>query len=129
MQSRLEVVDNSGAKEVCVIKVLGGSKRKIATVGDVVVVSVKRAIPQSKVKAGDVCYAVIVAMRSPNQRKDGTFIRFDYNAAVLVNKKGQKYDDLIGTRVLKAIDRKLLMMQSAYPDLLKKICSMAVEVL
>ena len=85
VQTRMKVADNSGAKEVQCIKVLGGSKRRVASVGDIVVVSVKSAMPTSKVKKGEVAKAVIVRTKKSIRRKDGTYIRFDDNAAVLVN--------------------------------------------
>ncbi|MCK5574194.1 MAG: 50S ribosomal protein L14, partial [Sphingomonadales bacterium] len=89
MQSNLDVADNSGAKRVQCIKVLGGSKRKTAGVGDVIVVSIKEAIPRGKVKKGDVHRAVIVRTAKEIRRADGTTIRFDKNAAVLVNKQDE----------------------------------------
>lgn len=89
MQSNLEVADNSGARRVQCIKVLGGSGRKTAGVGDVIVVSIKEAIPRGKVKKGDVHRAVIVRTRKEVRRNDGTCIRFDRNAAVLVNKSNE----------------------------------------
>jgi large subunit ribosomal protein L14 len=102
-ESRLDVADNSGAKEVQCIKVLGGSKRKFASVGDVIVVSVKSAIPNGKVKKGDVHKAVIVRTAYPVRREDGTAVRFDKNAAVLLNKQG----DPIGTRIFGPVTREL----------------------
>jgi large subunit ribosomal protein L14 len=88
-ESNLEVADNSGAKRVQCIKVLGGSKRKYASVGDVIVVSVKDAIPRGRVKKGDVMQAVVVRTSKDINRKDVTTIRFDSNAAVLINKQGE----------------------------------------
>ena len=85
MQTKLDVADNSGAKQVQCIKVLGGSKRRTASVGDIIVVSVKEAIPRGKVKKGEVLKAVIVRTKKEIRRNDGTAIRFDSNAAVLVN--------------------------------------------
>ncbi len=102
-ESRLDVADNSGAKEVLCIKVLGGSKRKFASVGDVIVVSVKSAIPNGKVKKGDVHKAVIVRTAYPVRREDGTAVRFDKNAAVLLNKQGEP----IGTRIFGPVTREL----------------------
>lgn len=102
-QSNLDVADNSGAKRVECIKVLGGSKRKYAGIGDVIVVSVKEAIPNGKVKKGDVCRAVIVRTRKTVTRDDGTYIRFDENAAVLLNKQGEP----IGNRVFGPVAREL----------------------
>jgi large subunit ribosomal protein L14 len=102
-ESRLDVADNSGAREVMCIKVLGGSKRKFASVGDVIVVSVKDAIPNGKVKKGDVHKAVIVRTAQPVRREDGSAIRFDGNAAVLLNKQGEP----IGTRIFGPVTREL----------------------
>lgn len=119
MQSNLEVADNSGAKRVQCIKVLGGSKRKTATVGDVIVVSIKEAIPRGKVKKGDVHRAVIVRTAKEIRRADGTTIRFDSNAAVLVNKQ----DEPIGTRIFGPVVRELRAKQHM------KIISLAPEVL
>lgn len=102
-ESRLDVADNSGAREVMCIKVLGGSKRKFASVGDVIVVSVKDAIPNGKVKKGEVHKAVIVRTAQPVRRDDGSAIRFDGNAAVLLNKQGEP----IGTRIFGPVTREL----------------------
>src|SRR5947199_9397425 len=95
MQSILDVADNSGAKKVMCIKVLGGSKRKYASVGDVIVVSIREAIPNAKVKKGDVAKAVIVRTKKEIRRMDGSYIRFDGNSAVLINKDNEP----IGTRI------------------------------
>ncbi len=103
MQSRLEVADNSGAKKVQCIKVLGGSKRKYAGIGDLIVVSVKEAMPNGKVKKGEVLTAVVVRTKKEVRRTDGSYIRFDENAAVLLNKQGQ----LIGNRVFGPVAREL----------------------
>ena len=103
MQSNLEVADNSGAKRVQCIKVLGGSKRKFAGVGDVIVVSIKEAQPRGKVKKGDVHRAVIVRTAKDIHRADGSTIRFDGNAAVLVNKN----EEPIGTRIFGPVVREL----------------------
>ena len=103
MQSNMDVADNSGARRVQCIKVLGGSKRRTAGVGDIVVVSVKEAIPRGRVKKGDVQRAVIVRTRYDIQRPDGTVIRFDKNAAVLINKN----NDPIGTRIFGPVTREL----------------------
>ena len=103
MQSRLAVADNSGARSVQCIKVLGGSKRTSAGIGDVIVVSVKEASPGAKVKKGDVHQAVIVRTKFAVGREDGTYIRFDENAAVLLNKQGQP----IGNRVFGPVAREL----------------------
>ena len=102
-QSILKVADNTGAKEIMCIKVLGGSKRKFAGLGDIIVASVKKADPDGKVKKGDVVKAVVVRMQYAAQREDGTIIKFDENAAVIVNnEKAPK-----GTRVFGPIAREL----------------------
>jgi len=103
MESNLEVADNSGARRVQCIKVLGGSKRKYASIGDVIVVSVKDAIPRGRVKKGDVHKAVIVRTAKEIKRSDGTAIRFDRNAAVLISDEGEP----IGTRVFGPVAREL----------------------
>jgi large subunit ribosomal protein L14 len=103
MQTRLEVADNSGARNVQCIKVLGGSKRRFATVGDVIVVSVKEAIPRGRVKKGDVHRAVVVRTAKEIRRPDGSSIRFDRNAAVLINAAGEP----IGTRIFGPVTREL----------------------
>ena len=102
-ETRLKVADNSGAREVLRFKVLGGSKRRYASLGDVVVVTVKNAIPDGTVKKGQVSRAVIVRTRKEVRRKDGSYIRFDDNAAVLLNSAGEPR----GTRVLGPIAREL----------------------
>ena len=119
MQTNLEVADNSGAKRVQCIKVLGGSKRRYATVGDIIVVSVKEAIPRGRVKKGDVRKAVVVRISKDIKRKDGSVIRFDRNAAVLVNNNGEP----IGTRVFGPVPRELRAKNQV------KIANMAPEVL
>ena len=119
MQSNLDVADNSGAKRVQCIKVLGGSKRRTASVGDVIVVSVKEAQPRTKVKKGDVHRAVIVRTAKEVHRADGTSIRFDRNAAVLLNNNQQP----IGTRIFGPVTRELRSEQ------FMKIVSLAPEVL
>lgn len=119
MQSVLSVADNSGAKKVQCFKVVGGSKRKYAGIGDVIVVSVKDAIPNSKVKKGDVQHAVIVRTAKEIARKDGSYIRFDENAAVLID--AQK--NPIGTRIFGPVAREL--RGKGY----LKIISLAPEVL
>ena len=119
MQSNLEVADNSGARRVQCIKVLGGSGRKVANVGDVVVVSVKEAIPRGKVKKGDVHRAVIVRTAKEIRRADGSVIRFDRNAAVLLTKQ----DEPIGTRIFGPVTRELRGRK------FMKIISLAPEVL
>jgi len=103
MQTNLDVADNSGARRVQCIKVLGGSKRKVAGVGDVIVVSVKEAIPRGGVKKGEVMRAVIVRTAKEVRRGDGTAIRFDRNAAVLINKSNEP----IGTRIFGPVTREL----------------------
>ena len=118
-ESRLKVADNSGARQVQCIKVLGGSKRMHATVGDVIVVSIKDALPKGRVKKGDVCKAVIVRTASDIRRKDGSVIRFDSNAAVLINKDGEP----IGTRIFGPVTRELRAKK------FMKIISLAPEVL
>lgn len=119
MQTRLDVADNSGAKSVQCIKVLGGSKKTIAGIGEVIVVSVKEAIPRGKVKKGDVLRAVIVRTSSPIRRPDGSFIKFDHNAAVIINKQGEP----IGTRIFGPVTRELRAKNYM------KIISLAPEVL
>lgn len=119
MQTNLEVADNSGARRVQCIKVLGGSKRKVASVGDVIVVSVKEAIPRGPVKKGDVHRAVIVRTAKEIRRNDGSAIRFDRNAAVLINKQGEP----IGTRIFGPVTRELRAKR------FMKIISLAPEVL
>ncbi len=103
MQSRMKVADNSGAKEVMCIKVLGGSKRRYAGIGDVIKVSIKEALPNSKVKKGDVYDAVVVRTRKGVRRRDGSTIRFDSNAAVLLNANLQP----VGTRIFGPVTREL----------------------
>ncbi|RME20140.1 MAG: 50S ribosomal protein L14 [Deltaproteobacteria bacterium] len=103
MQSVLDVADNSGAKKLQCIKVLGGSKRKYASVGDIIVVSVKEAMPNGKVKKGQVARAVIVRTAKELRRPDGSYIRFDNNSAVLVNSEGEP----IGTRIFGPVAREL----------------------
>ncbi len=119
MNTTMTVADNSGAKFVQCIKVLGGSKRKVATVGDVVIVSIKEAIPRGKVKKGDVARALIVRTKKEIRRPDGSAIRFDSNAAVLVNKDGEP----IGTRIFGPVTRELRAKK------FMKIISLAPEVL
>ena len=119
VESNLEVADNSGARRVQCIKVLGGSKRKYASVGDVIVVSVKEAIPRGRVKKGDVHRAVIVRTAKEVRRIDGTAIRFDRNAAVLINKQNEP----IGTRIFGPVVRELRGKK------FMKIISLAPEVL
>lgn len=119
MQSNLDVADNSGARRVSCIKVLGGSKRRFANIGDVIVVSIKEAIPRGKVKKGDVHQAVIVRTAKGLKRDNGEQIRFDGNAVVLINKQGEP----IGTRIFGPVTREL--RGKGY----MKIISLASEVL
>ena len=118
-QTILDVADNSGAKKVQCIKVLGGSRRRFASVGDVIVVSVKEAIPQSKVKKGEVARAVIVRTAREVKRPDGSYIRFDGNSAVLINKDLEP----VGTRIFGPVARELRNRK------FMKIVSLAPEVL
>ena len=103
MQTNLDVADNSGARRVMCIKVLGGSKRKYAGVGDIIVVSVKEAIPRGRVKKGDVMKAVVVRTAKDIRRPDGSVIRFDKNAAVLINNQKEP----VGTRIFGPVPREL----------------------
>ena len=119
MQTTLDVADNSGARKVQCIKVLGGSKRRYASVGDVIVVSVKEASPTGKVKKGEVSKAVVVRTSKEIRRADGTYIRFDANAAVLLDDKNEP----IGTRVFGPVARELRALQYS------KIVALAPEVL
>jgi len=118
-ESELEVADNSGARRVQCIRVLGGSHRRWASVGDVIVVSIKEAIPRGRVKKGDVHKAVVVRTAKEIRRSDGTAIRFDRNAAVLINAEGEP----IGTRIFGPVTRELRAKQYM------KIVSLAPEVL
>lgn len=117
-ESKLAVADNSGAKEVLVIRVLGGTKRRYASIGDKVVVTVKSAIPSGEVKKGTVSKAVVVRTRKEVRRKDGSYIRFDDNAVVLLN----NLDEMRGTRIFGPVARELR-------DHYMKIVSLAPEVL
>ena len=119
MQTNLDVADNSGARRVMCIKVLGGSMRRTATIGDVIVVSVKEAIPKGRVKKGQVMKAVIVRTSFPVRRPDGSVIRFDSNAAVLINNQREP----IGTRIFGPVPRELRAKRFL------KIISLAPEVL
>lgn len=119
MNTRLEVADNSGAKKVQCIKVLGGSRRRYASVGDVIVVSVKMALPNANVKKGDVARAVIVRCVKEKRRKDGSYIKFDTNAAVLISPQNEP----IGTRIFGPVARELRAKG------FMKIISLAPEVL
>ncbi len=119
MQSRLASADNSGARELMCIKVLGGSKRRYANIGDVIKVTVKDAIPRGKVKKGEVYNAVVVRTRKGVRRRDGSLIRFDGNAAVMLNNKLEP----IGTRIFGPVTRELRS------ERFMKIVSLAPEVL
>ncbi len=119
MTTVLDAADNSGAKKLFCIKVLGGSKRKYASLGDVIVVSVKEAIPNAKVKKGDVMKAVVVRSTKEVGRPDGSYIKFDSNAAVLINKEREP----IGTRIFGPVARELRAAK------FMKIVSLAPEVL
>ena len=119
MQTNLDVADNSGARRVMCIKVLGGSKRKYASIGDTVVVSVKEAIPRGRVRKGDMHRAVVVRTAKEIRRPDGTAIRFDRNAAVLISNQGEP----IGTRIFGPVTRELRTMNHT------RILSLAPEVL
>jgi large subunit ribosomal protein L14 len=119
MQTNLDVADNSGARRVMCIKVLGGSKRKYAGVGDIIVVSIKEAIPRGRVKKGDVMKAVVVRTAKDIKRADGSVIRFDTNAAVLINAQSEP----VGTRIFGPVPRELRAKNQM------KIISLAPEVL
>ncbi|HOO39864.1 MAG TPA: 50S ribosomal protein L14 [Syntrophales bacterium] len=119
MQTILTVADNSGAKRVACIKVLGGSKRRYASIGDVIVVSVKEALPNSKVKKGDVMKAVIVRTAKEVKRPDGSYLKFDENSAVLITNQMEP----VGTRIFGPVARELRAKQ------FMKIISLAPEVL
>jgi large subunit ribosomal protein L14 len=115
----LDVADNSGAKKIMCIRVLGGTKRKYASLGDIIVVSVKEAIPNAKVKKGEVAKAVIVRTKKEVSRQDGSYIRFDTNSAVLVDKDNEP----VGTRIFGPVARELRAKR------FMKIISLAPEVL
>jgi len=119
MRTILNAADNSGAKKVSCIGVLGGSRKRTATVGDVIVVSVKEAIPNAKVKKGDVMKAVVVRTKKEVRRNDGTYLKFDDNSAVLINNQMEP----VGTRIFGPVARELRAKQ------FMKIISMAPEVL
>ena len=119
MESVLDVADNSGAKRVKCIKVLGGSKRKYAGIGDIIAVSVKDAAPNGKVKKGQIARAVIVRTKKEVRRPDGSYIRFDTNSAVLINKENEP----VGSRIFGPVARELRAKQ------FMKIVSLAPEVL
>lgn len=118
-QSHLKVADNSGAKEVMCIKVLGGSKRRYAGIGDIIVVSIKEAMPNSKVKKGDVAKAVVVRTKHKIRRPDGSYLKFDENSAVLINNAKEP----VGTRIFGPVARELRAKRFI------KIISLAPEVL
>ncbi len=122
MQTELEVADNSGARIVECIKVLGGSKKRYAKVGDVIVVAVKSVTPNTKIKKGDVCRAVVVRTKKGSRRPDGSLVKFDDNAVVLIDKKMV----MIGTRVFGPVAREL---RNYAGDMLMKIISLAPEVI
>jgi len=117
--SKLNVADNTGAKKVMCIRVLGGSKRKYAGIGDIIMVSVKQALPNAAIKKGDMSKAVIVRTKKERRRKDGSYIRFDENAAVLINEVGEPK----GTRIFGPVARELREKH------FMKIVSLAPEVL
>ena len=119
VQTQMTVADNSGAKKVSCIRVLGGTRRRYARVGDIIIVAVKEAIPHSKVKKGDVMRAVVVRTVKETRRADGSYIRFDDNSAVLINPQG----DPIGTRIFGPVARELRAKR------FMKIISLAPEVL
>ncbi len=119
MTTVLDVADNSGAKKVFCIKVLGGTRRRYATIGDVIIVSIREAIPGAKVKKGEVARAVIVRTKRELARPDGSFIKFDGNSAVLINKENEP----IGTRIFGPVARELRAKR------FMKIISLAPEVL
>tara|TARA_S200000501_G_scaffold311821_1_gene302593 strand:+ start:2232 stop:2600 length:369 start_codon:yes stop_codon:yes gene_type:complete len=118
-ETRLKIADNTGAKEVLCFKVLGGSKRKYASIGDQIVITVKKALPDSMVKKGDVCRAVVVRTKKEINRRDGSCIRFDENAAVILDGQGEPR----GTRIFGPVAREL--RESGY----MRIISMAPEVI
>nr|MBP7323216.1 50S ribosomal protein L14 [Deltaproteobacteria bacterium] len=118
-QTRLTVADNTGAKRLMCIKVLGGTRRRYASLGDIIIVSVREAIPNSKVKKGDVARAVVVRTRKEVRRKDGSYIRFDDNSAVLITSQNEP----IGTRIFGPVARELRAKK------FMKIVSLAPEVL
>jgi len=119
MQSILNVADNSGARKLFTIKILGGSRKRYASLGDIVTVSVREAIPNARVKKGDVVKAVVVRTKKEVRRPDGTYIKFDDNSAVLINAQG----DPIGTRIFGPVARELRAKR------FMKIISLAPEVL
>jgi large subunit ribosomal protein L14 len=118
-ETKLQVADNSGAKKLYCIRVLGGSRRRYARIGDIIIVAVKEAIPHAKVKKGDVMRAVVVRTRKELRRPDGSYIKFDDNSAVLINQHGEP----IGTRIFGPVARELRAKKFV------KIISLAPEVL
>ncbi len=118
-ETKLQVADNSGAKKLYCIRVLGGSGRRYASIGDTIIVSIKEAIPNAKVKKGDVMRAVVVRTKKGFRRQDGSYIRFDDNSAVLINQQGEP----IGTRIFGPVARELRAKR------FMKIISLAPEVL
>lgn len=119
-QSRIKIIDNTGAKEIMCIRVLGGYKKRYARIGDIITATIKKAIPHTMVKKGDIVHAVIVRTRKETRRSDGTYIRFDDNAAVIIDKKTKEPK---GSRIFSAVAREL--REKGYV----KIVSMAPEVL
>lgn len=119
VQTKLDVADNSGAKQVECVKVLGGSRRRYASIGDEIIVAVQEALPNSQVKQGDVQRAVVVRTRKEVPRDDGTYVRFDDNAAVLIDEEGQP----VGTRIFGPVARELRTNNYM------RIISLAAEVL
>tara|TARA_B100002003_G_C13884549_1_gene431615 strand:+ start:113 stop:481 length:369 start_codon:yes stop_codon:yes gene_type:complete len=119
MQTNLDVADNSGARRIQCIKILGGSKRRFASIGDIIIVSIKDAIPRGKIKKGEVLKAVVVRTKKDYKRKDGTTIRFDKNAAVMLDKQ----EEPIATRIFGPVTRELRTKK------FMKIISLAPEVL
>ena len=127
-ESIVKIADNSGAKSALCIRVLGGSKRRYASVGDIIVVTIKDAIPNSPVKKGEVVQAVIVRTAKEVRRKDGSYIRFDENAAVLVNQQGEP----TGTRIFGPVgrelrDKRFMKIVSLAPEVLLRILETAVQ--
>ena len=119
MQTNLDVADNSGARRIQCIKILGGSKRRFASIGDIIIVSIKDAIPRGKIKKGEVLKAVVVRTKKDYKRKDGTTIRFDKNAAVMLDKQ----EEPIATRIFGPVTRELRTKK------FMKIISLSPEVL
>ena len=122
-ESVLDVADNTGAKKILCIKVLGGSKRRYASVGDIIIASIKEAAPHGRVKKGEVTRAVIVRTSKELRRKDGSYIRFDTNSAVLVNKDGEP----IGTRIFGPVARELGMPSEGGEEIVPATANKKVE--